>query len=379
MPIRVAVLRETAPGERRVAMVPAVAERLVGTGAEVVIEKGAGEGSFFYDEAYGERGVQVVDKGAAVKNADVVLSVQAPATSVIDQIKEGAVAIALMSPHTHTNRVARLRDRKVTSFAMELIPRITRAQAMDALSSQASVAGYKAGLLAADMASRFFPMLTTAAGTIRPAKVLVIGAGVAGLQAIATARRLGAQVEAYDVRKAAKEQVESLGGRFLELEVDAEGEGGYARELTAEEKQQEEQMVADHVAEADAVITTAAIPGKPSPRLISADMVRRMKPGSVIIDLAAEGGGNCELTQAGKEVDEGGVTIYGPLNVASSLPVHASEMYAKNIHNLLGVMLDESGELTVDMEDEVLAGAVLTHAGEIRHEPTRELVEQGEK
>jgi NAD(P) transhydrogenase subunit alpha len=279
-----------------------------------------------------------------------------------------------MAPHKEPERVAKMRDLGVTSLAMELVPRISRAQSMDALSSQAAVAGYKAALMAASLTGRFFPMLTTAAGTIRPAKVLVIGAGVAGLQAIATARRLGAMVEAYDVRAATKEQVESLGAKFVDMEIKAEGEGGYARDLTEEEKQRQQEILAQHVAQADAVITTAAIPGRPAPRIIPTAMVEGMKPGSVIVDLAAEGGGNCELTRPGEEVDHQAVTIYGPLNVPSMLPVHASEMYAKNLFNLLALMIQD-GNLSPDWDDEVLAGSTLTRDGEIKHEPTRKLVE----
>jgi NAD(P) transhydrogenase subunit alpha len=259
---------------------------------------------------------------------------------------------------------------------MELIPRISRAQSMDALSSQASVAGYKAALMAGSLLGRFLPMLTTAAGTIRPSKVLVIGAGVAGLQAIATAKRLGAMVEAYDVRAATKEQVQSLGAKFIDLEVKAEAAGGYARELTEEEKEKQQAILAKHIAEADAVISTAAVPGRPAPRIITAAMVEGMKPGAVILDLAADSGGNCELTQPGEEIIHNGVTVYGPLNVPSMLPVHASEMYAKNVFNFLSPMIKD-GQLAIDWNDEVMTGSALTHQGEIKHEPTRRLVEGG--
>jgi len=373
MPIRVAVPKETTPGERRVAVVPDVAARLAKLGIEVLMEKGAGEGAHLVDALYTD--ARLVDDPAALyAEADVVLKVQPPSVAEVAQLKEGTVVIGFMAPHRDPERILAMRDRPVTSLAMELVPRISRAQSMDALSSQASVAGYKAALMAASITGRFFPMLTTAAGTIRPAKVLVIGAGVAGLQAIATARRLGAIVEAYDVRAATKEQVQSLGAKFLEMDVTAEAEGGYARELTEEERQQQQEMLARHVGEADAVISTAAVPGRPSPRIIPAAMVEGMKPGAVVIDLAAEGGGNCELTQPGETVERNGVVIYGPLNVPSMLPVHASEMYAKNLLNLLSPMIKD-GELAPDWEDEVLRDSTLTRDGEIKHPATRELVE----
>lgn len=372
MPIRVAVPKETTPGERRVAVVPSISERLAKLGVELLLQKGAAGGAHYADEAYAAR---VVDTPQALYgDADVVLKVQPPTEDEIALMKEGAVLVSFLQPHRYPERVARLRDRRITSFAMEFVPRISRAQSMDALSSQASVAGYKAALMAADLSGRFFPMLTTAAGTIRPAKVLVLGVGVAGLQAIATARRLGAIVEAYDVRKATKEQVQSLGAKFLEVPVDAEAAGGYARELTAEEKQKEQEMVARHVAEADAVITTAAIPGRPAPRLITREMVKSMKAGSVIIDLAAESGGNCELTRPGEEAVEDGVTIYGPVNVPSMLAMHASEMYARNLFNFLSPMIKD-GRLELDWNDEVIAGSALTRDGQIVHEATRKLAE----
>lgn len=373
MAVRVGVPKETTPGERRVALVPDVAARLIQLGAEVLVEKGAGAATRYPDEAY--EGCRLVGSAQALLGeADVILKVQPPSLEEIEAMREGAVVIGFMAPHRDPERVARLRDRRITAFAMELVPRISRAQSMDALSSQASVAGYKAALLAASLTGRFFPMLTTAAGTIRPAKVLVIGAGVAGLQAIATARRLGAMVEAYDVRPATREQVESLGARFVDTGVSAEGEGGYARELTEEEKRRVAEAVARHVAAADAVITTAAVPGRPAPRIVTREMVEAMKPGSVIVDLAAEGGGNCELTRPGEQVEHGGVTIYGPLNVPSMLAYHASEMYARNLYNFLALMLKD-GALAPDWEDEVIRASALTHEGAIRHEPTRRLVE----
>jgi len=373
MPISVAVPKEQTSEERRVALVPEIAGRFAKLGVTVVIEKEVGKGAHFIDTAYKE--AQVVENAEKLyQQADVVLKVQPPTEAEIEQMKEGTVVIGFMSPHLYPERVAKLRDKKITSLAVELVPRISRAQSMDALSSQAAVAGYKAVIRAADLASVFFPMLTTAAGTIRPAKVLVIGAGVAGLQAIATARRLGAMVEGYDVRSATKEQVESLGAKFVDIEIKAEGEGGYARELTAEEKQQQQAILAKHVAAANVVITTAAIPGRPSPKILPKPMVEGMAPGSVIIDLASEGGGNCELTKPGETVEHQGVIIHGPLDLPSQTPINASEMYSKNLFNLLSPMIKE-GELQIDWEDEVIIGCTLTHAGEIKHAPTRELVE----
>ena len=301
MALRVGVPKEITPAERRVAMVPTVAPKLLGLGVELLVEAGAGVGSYSLDDDYAGAGARLVSTAAELyEQADVVLKVQPPDLDEIARLRHGQVVLGFMAPHRYPERVAALRDRGVTAFAIELIPRITRAQSMDALTSQASVAGYKAALMAACGMGRFFPMLTTPAGTIRPVKVLILGAGVAGLQAIATSRRLGAVVEAYDVRPVTREQVESLGAKFLSLGLEGEVAGGYARELTPEEKDRERELIAERVAASDAVITTAAIPGKPSPRLVTAAMVDAMKPGSVIIDLAAEGGGNCELTRAGE-------------------------------------------------------------------------------
>ncbi len=373
MPLRLGVPRETLQGERRVALVPAVADRFSRLGVEVLIEKGAGAGCFFQDSDYASASL-VDDATALYQQADMILRVQPPSEDEIHAMREGVTVIGMMLPARYPERVALLRDRHILSFAMELVPRISRAQSMDVLSSQAAVAGYKAALMAADRVSTFFPMLTTAAGTIRPARVLVIGAGVAGLQAIATAKRLGAMVEAYDVRSATKEQVESLGAKFVDTGVSAEGEGGYARELTDEEKAKQQEVLDNHIAAADAVISTAAIPGKPSPRIISTATVERMKAGAVIIDLAAEGGGNCEATQPGEQVEHNGVIVYGPLNVPSELSVHASEMYAKNLLNFITPML-EDGEFKPDWDDEVVADSALTRDGKIMHAPTREQVE----
>jgi NAD(P) transhydrogenase subunit alpha len=291
-------------------------------------------------------------------------------------MREGAVVVGMLDPYRAADAVRALAERKVTSFALELLPRITRAQSMDALTSQASVAGYKAVLMAAGLSGRYFPMLTTPAGTIRPAKVLVLGVGVAGLQAIATARRLGAMVEAYDVRQATKEQVHSLGGRFIDTGIDAEAEGGYARELTDDEKAKAAAIVADHVAAADAVITTAAVPGRAAPRLIDAATVERMKPGAVIVDLAAETGGNCELTRPGETVHHGGVLVHGPVNVPAMLPVHASDQYARNVFNFISPFMKD-GELALDWDDEVLAGSVLTRDGAIVNDAVRVALEGG--
>lgn len=373
MPIRVAVPKETASGERRVALDPSVATKLKKLGVEITLQDGAGDAAYLPNDAFADVGI-AKDTKALYAEAEIVLRVQPPTEDEIDAMPEGAVLIGMLSPHRYPERVARLRDRKITSFAMELVPRISRAQAMDVLSSQAAVAGYKAAIMGSHLACRFFPMLTTAAGTIRPSKVIVIGAGVAGLQAIATARRLGAIVEGYDVRSATKEQVESLGAKFIDLSIKAEGEGGYARELTTEEKQQQQEELAGYIAKADVLITTAAVPGRPSPKIIPTSTVEGMKPGAVIIDLASEGGGNCELTEPGETIEHKGVIIHGPLNVPSQVPLHASEMYAKNLLNFLSPMIGESG-LSIDWEDEIISGSVLTHDGAIKHEPSRQLVE----
>ncbi|MEE9492868.1 MAG: NAD(P) transhydrogenase subunit alpha [Gammaproteobacteria bacterium] len=373
MPLRLAVPKETWPGEKRVALVPAIADKFAQLGVNVLIESGAGASSYFADTAY--ETATIVRKATEISSdSGVILHVQPPSENEIKAMKEGTVVVGMMLPFRYPERIVLMRDRNITSFAMELIPRISRAQSMDILSSQAAVAGYKAALMAADRVSGFFPMLTTAAGTIRPAKVLVIGAGVAGLQAIATAKRLGAMVEGYDVRSATREQIQSLGAKFIDTGVSADSAGGYARELTDEEKQKQQGILNDHIAAADAVITTAAIPGKPSPKIISKDTVKRMKPGAVIIDLAAEGGGNCEATKPGKQTMVNKVIIYGPLNVPSELPVHASEMYAKNILNFLTPMITE-GEFTPDWEDEIVAGSLLTRDGKIVNEASREQVE----
>ena len=373
MSVIVGVVKEWLPGECRVALVPEVAAKYLAAGATLLVERGAGVLAQFPDDSF--KDVELVDSAAQVlSRADIVLKVQPPTEAEIAQLKAGATIVSFMYPHLHLAMTKALRDRQITSLAIELVPRISRAQSMDALSSQAAIAGYKAVLIAASTLDKFFPMLTTAAGTIRPATVLVIGAGVAGLQAIATAKRLGAVVEAYDVRSATKEQVKSLGAKFVDTGVSAEGQGGYARELTAEEKAQQQAVLEKRIAAVDAVITTAAIPGRPAPKLIRKEAVMAMKTGAVIVDIAAETGGNCELTVPGETVLVNGVKIVGPLNLASSLSYHASEMYARNLYNLIKPALDK-GVFNIDWSDEVFAGAALTHAGVIRHEPTRKLID----
>ncbi len=373
MPIRVAVPHETTPGERRVALNPVVAEQLSKLGVQVQIQAGAGCAAYYRDRDYTTAEI-VEDRSALLSQADIVLTVSPLVPEDVALLREGTIVIGFLHPHEFDERICALRDGKITGFAMELVPRISRAQNMDALSSQASIAGYKAALMAASQTARFFPMLTTAAGTIRPAKVLVIGVGVAGLQAIATAKRLGASVEAYDVRPETREQVESLGARFVDVKVNAVGEGGYARELSDEEKRQEMEILAQHVAEADAIISTAAVPGRQAPKIITSAMVDKMKPGAVIIDLAAYSGGNCELTIPGESFGHELVMVYGPLNVPAMMPVHASEMYARNLFNFLSLIVHD-GELSPDWDDEVVAASVLTRDGKIVHDLTRERIE----
>lgn len=372
MALKIGVLKERVAGETRVALVPEVAKRLAKLGVAIVAERDAGSAAGFPDTDYAD--VEFGDAARVLAEADVLLTVQPPTPAQCADLKRGAVTLGFLAPHRQIETIAAMKDAGLTSFAMELVPRISRAQSMDALSSQASVAGYKAVLIAADRLDKFFPMLTTAAGTIRPAQVLVVGAGVAGLQAIATARRLGAIVEAYDVRSATKEQVKSLGAKFVETGVSAEGAGGYARELTEEEKAQQQEALEARIAVADAVITTAAIPGRPAPRIIPRAAVERMRPGAVIVDIAAETGGNCELTVAGETVEHDGVRIVGPVNLAAQLPRHASEMYAKNLFNFLTPAIKE-GALGIDWDDEVFAESVVTHEGEIRNQAIRDLLQ----
>jgi H+-translocating NAD(P) transhydrogenase subunit alpha len=374
MPLCIGVLKETAANEARVALTPDVAVKFLELGATLAFEHGAGDSSHLGDDSY--RGVTLHANAAAVlAAANVLLKVQPPTAAEIAALAPGSVVVGFMQAHVQLDMVRRLCERKITSFAVEFIPRISRAQSMDALSSQAAAAGYKAALLAASSLDKFLPMLTTAAGTIRPAQVLVIGAGVAGLQAIATARRLGAIVEAYDVRAATKEQIQSLGAKFVDTGVAAEGTGGYARELTAEEKAKQQEILDKHIAKADAVISTAAIPGRTAPRIISKTAVAAMGAGAVIVDLAAESGGNCELTVAGETVvTPNGVKILGPRNLPSELGRHASQMYSKNLLNFLQPAI-KNGTLAIDWQDEVFAQSVLTHDGTVRHAGTAKLLE----
>jgi NAD(P) transhydrogenase subunit alpha len=342
-----------------VALVPDVVARLAGGGFEIAIERGAGVAASFRDDAFADAGGELVED---VYEADGIVKVRKPSDAEIERLRDGQLLVGFLEPLTDPERIDRLSGRGVVAFAMESIPRITRAQPMDALSSQSTVSGYKAVLLAADRLPKFFPMLMTAAGTVAPAKVLVLGAGVAGLQAIATARRLGAVVTGFDVRPVVKEQVESLGASFLDLGITGEETaGGYARELSAEEQQRQQEELAERIPDYDVVVTTALIPGRPAPKLIPAAAVSAMRPGSVIVDLAAETGGNCELTQPGSEVEEHGVTIVGFTNVPATMPFHASQLYARNVSALLQHLAPE-GELTLDWEDEITAGACVTRA-----------------
>jgi len=366
--MRIGVPQERAAGERRVALVPDSVKRLTGEGVDVLVERGAGQRASFLDDAYTEAGARVVSGDELYAEADLVTRVQRPEDGEVDRLRSGTVLVGLLQPLVNADLARSLAARDVTSFSMDAIPRITRAQPMDALSSQSTVAGYKAALLAATHLGKFLPMLTTAAGTIPPAKVLVLGAGVAGLQAIATARRLGAVVSGYDVRPAVKEQVESLGASFLELDVEgAEGVGGYAVALTEDEQARQRELMALHVGESDAVISTALVPGRPAPLLVTADAVRRMRPGSVVIDLAAEMGGNCELTEPGQTVVREDVTIVGETNLPATMPFHASQMYSRNLMSFLGVLLKE-GELALDFEDEIVRETCVTHEGRVLKE-----------
>jgi NAD(P) transhydrogenase subunit alpha len=375
MSVKIAVLKETRPNERRVALVPVVADKLVKLGAQIAMQSGAGDAVKLPDSAY-KNVAFTADVRELVSAADIVLAVQPPSVEIASQMKEGAVLISFIYAHKEIELTKVLRDRKITTFAMELVPRITRAQAMDALSSQAALAGYYAVLIGATHIARMLPMMTTAVGSIRPQKALVMGLGVAGLQALATARRLGAMTEGYDVRPETKEQAESLGAKFVDTGVDARGAGGYARELTQQEKDTIAVVVTKHIQAADMIITTAAIPGRPSPKLISKAQVEGMKAGSVIVDLAAEGGGNCEYTQPGQTVQVGQVTIVGPLNVPSMLGEHASELYAKNQYNLLELFVKDKS-IQLDWSDEVIAKTALTHAGEIKNDAAAKAVSSG--
>jgi NAD(P) transhydrogenase subunit alpha len=379
--MRIGVAKEIEVGERRVALVPDIAARLVKQGLDVWVEAGAGERSFLPDTAYEAAGAKIISDTATLwHEVDILLKVGLPqeredGLSEIDMLREGAVLIGFLNPLAETSVAQRLAEQRITAFSMEMIPRTTRAQSMDALSSQASIAGYKAVLIAAAALPKYFPMLTTAAGTIAPAKVFVMGAGVAGLQAIATARRLGAVVEAFDIRPAVKEEVQSLGAKFVEVQLEEEtvAAGGYAKEISEASKQRTQEVVAAHIKQADVVITTAQVPGKKAPLLVTEEMVAQMKPGSVIVDLAAEQGGNCAFTEPGKDVQRNGVTIIGPINLPSSVPIHASQLYAKNISTLVQLMIKDKN-LQLNFEDDIIDAACITHAGEIRNQRVRDLI-----
>jgi H+-translocating NAD(P) transhydrogenase subunit alpha len=373
MSIRISVLKETRPDEQRVALVPSVVDRLIKLGAVLSMQAGAGDAVKLPDKAF-KNVTFVADPLKLVAEADIILAVQPPPLDIVRSIKEGAVLICFVYAQKEVPLVKLLREKKITCFAMELVPRISRAQAMDALSSQAALAGYYAPLLGATQLARVLPRMTTAAGSLRPASVLVMGLGVAGLQAIATAHRLGAVVEGYDVRPETKEEAASLGARFVDTGVDARGQGGYARELTAEEKDKVDKALTKHIQNADLIITTAALPGRPAPKLISKDQVNGMKPGAVIVDLAADGGGNCEYTIPGETKRVGQITIVAPMNVPSLLGEHASELYAKNLFNLLELLIHNQ-ELKPDWQDEVVAQTALTHAGQIVNKSAANLVD----
>lgn len=386
--VKVFIPRERRPGETRVAVTPETVRRMAKQGLEVAVERGAGLASLFPDADYEAAGARLVDDPTeSWETADVVLKVTPPDRypglpgHEAEGLKPGAVLIGFLAPHKNLEMVRILAAGGVTSFSLELVPRVTRAQSMDALSSQASIGGYKAVLLAAWRLAKYFPLLMTAAGTIKPSRVVIMGAGVAGLQAIATARRLGAVVEVSDIRPAVKEQVESLGAKFIELPLQesGEGQGGYAREMGEDFLRRQREIVQRHLSAADAVITTALVPGRPAPRLVTAEMVAAMRPGAVIVDLAVEQGGNCELSQADREVTtENGVLILGPSNLPAAMPHDASLLYARNVHALLQLLLDKEGRLAPDMTDEILAGAVLTHGGQVLHQPTAGLLEPRE-
>lgn len=377
--MKIAVVKEVEVGERRVALIPDTVARLVKQGLEVWVEAGAGDRAYFTDAAYETAGAKVVaDTEAVWREADIVVKVaplqeRGDGRHEADLLHDGQVVIGFLDPLGTPELSQRLAERRITGFSMEMIPRTTRAQSMDALSSQASLAGYKAVLIAAAALPKYFPMLTTAAGTIAPAKVFVMGAGVAGLQAIATARRLGSVVEAFDIRPAVKEEVQSLGAKFVEvpIEEDTVAAGGYAKEISEAAKQRSREVVAEHVKTADVVITTAQVPGKKAPLLVTEEMVAQMKPGSVIVDLAADQGGNCACTKAGKDVVAHGVTIIGPINLPSSMPIHASQLYAKNISTLVQLLVKDQA-LNLDFADDIIAAACVTHAGEIRNQRVKD-------
>jgi NAD(P) transhydrogenase subunit alpha len=368
--MEIGVPKETAEGERRVGLVPEVVKRLTDQGLEVLVQRGAGAGALIPDSAFEEAGAQLVDDAARALSADVVIKVAAPNADETAHLGPNSVLIAFLGPLTNGDGVKAIAQTGATSFALEAVPRISRAQSMDALSSQANIAGYRAALIGAQELGRYYPMLMTAAGTIRPATVLVLGAGVAGLQAIATARRLGAVVQGFDVRAAVKEQVQSLGATFLEFDLggDLEGEGGYAKELTPEQQARQQELMAEAIGKVDVVITTALVPGRRAPILVTEAAVKLMKPGSVVVDLAGESGGNCEVSEPGRSIIVHDVKVLAPLNVPSTMAEHASQLYARNIQALLGLMINDEGALSLDFEDEVIAGACITRGGEIVHE-----------
>lgn len=371
------VPKETRDGETRVAATPETVKRLIKEGFAVEVESSAGLLSYFTDEDYKAAGATLVADGSPWSTADVIVAINAPSTEHAEQIKEGALLCCVMAPHKNLDVTKILAERKVNTFALELVPRISRAQSMDVLSSQANIAGYKAVLLAAANLPKYFPLLMTAAGTIKPANIVIMGAGVAGLQAVATAKRLGAVVEVSDIRPAVKEQVESLGGKFIDLpEMDGEGEGGYAKEVTPEFLKKQQAIVKERVLVADAVITTALVPGRPAPKLVTQDMVEGMKPGAVIVDLAVEQGGNCELSENGKTVVKHGVKILGEPNLPATVPADASTVFARNVQTLL-LNTSKEGTVTLDLEDEITKGTLLTHNGEVTHGPTAERMKEG--
>lgn len=376
MSINIGCTAETLPGERRVALTPETAKKFRSLGAQLVVQNGAGDSAGWRDADYTAQVADAqwnADANAIIAQVNLRLCVQAPSSEQIALMPSDSCLVGMLSPYQSADRVKALAQQGVTAFALELLPRISRAQSMDVLSSQAACAGYQCVLIAASHCPKFFPMLTYAAGTIRPAKVLVVGAGVAGLQAIATARRLGAIVEAYDVRPETREQIESLGAKFVDTGVAAGGQGGYARELSSEEKQQQAQRLAKAVAQCDALITTAAIPGKRAPQIITQQMLSAMRPDSVVVDMAAESGGNVEGSRAGETITVEGVKLIGPSNLPSRMPTHASEMFAKNLYNFVAPMIKD-GQLQIDWSDEVIAGACLTHGGEIKHAGVKQVL-----
>jgi len=375
--MRVGIIKETLENERRIAAVPETVSKMTKAGTEVIVESGAGSGSFISDGEFEASGARISSRDEILSSADVLIKVNKPTPDEIDKMKEGAIVISFLQPFSSPEEIKKLASRKVSALSMEMVPRITRAQRMDALSTMSTVAGYKVVLLAADASGRFFPMLSTAAGTIPPCKAIIIGAGVAGLQAIATAKRLGAVVTAFDVRPAAGEQVKSLGAEFVSLDVphdQAEDTGGYAKELPPEFYQKEQEIIRKYSKDADIIISTALIPGKKAPVLITEEMVKEMKPGSVIVDMAVEFGGNCTLSEAGKEVVKHGVTIIGFSNIPAMMPVHASLLYAKNILAFVNLISPDGKSAALDLEDDIIKGSLITHAGEIVHPAIKEAV-----